>query len=321
MFKRHRKVKEQSDIIIKKEIKVDFSAVSDAIEFLNLKKLQMINEETKTIQEVEEIEKAFGSLKQNANIIMDIMEGYRQNFYNINDVIMEQKESSSLIYQVSDEGIEKMQALMQSTESLSNNFTVIRGVLDDFDKAFNEIKDYTSGIVRIASQTNLLALNASIEAARAGDAGRGFAVVANEINNLSIETKKMLSQIDNSMNVVQEQANRLAESFTTVNEAVLENGSSVEETTTFMYKFKEIANDMNAMSLKTSKLVDDTTREVDEIKSELDREKAYYDDLYKNVNHLKKQITQKSILFEDTGNILEQLNGVLSDIEKQINEK
>jgi len=71
--------------------------------------------------------------------------------------------------------------------------------LQNSSSKVNKIIDY---IKTISKQTNLLAINASIEAARAGDSGKGFSVVATEIRNLSNETDKSISMIDDILNEI-----------------------------------------------------------------------------------------------------------------------
>jgi len=66
----------------------------------------------------------------------------------------------------------------------------------------------------VASETNLLALNATIEADRAGEAGKGFAVVAGEVKSLAGQAANATRDINNSVNKLNDQAERLAEIIT-----------------------------------------------------------------------------------------------------------
>lgn len=68
----------------------------------------------------------------------------------------------------------------------------------------SEIGTLADSISDIAGQINLLSLNASIEAARAGEHGRGFAVVASEINKLASETAEAVTQIQETIDKIQD---------------------------------------------------------------------------------------------------------------------
>lgn len=94
------------------------------------------------------------------------------------------KEAVETLIEVSDN-------VKQSSQSINN----LQQVSQNISELLDRIKDITG-------QIDLLALNASIEAARAGEAGQGFTVVAEEIKSLSEETEELTSQIQTTINKI-----------------------------------------------------------------------------------------------------------------------
>lgn len=94
------------------------------------------------------------------------------------------RDNSSKTNEVTQEVIEKIEALNKSSEMIENIIEAINS---------------------IAGQTSLLSLNASIEAARAGEAGRGFSVVAEEIRKLSEQSVDSVNQIKNIVDAIRKQ--------------------------------------------------------------------------------------------------------------------
>jgi len=168
--------------------------------------------------------------------------------------------------------------------------------MSDIQTASDKIREITGLIDSIAFQTNLLALNAAVEAARAGEHGRGFAVVAGEVRNLAgksadaakdisrligetsdainigveqvervgssldqvtTETKKMLSIVEEVSIASQEQSqgvNEINQSITHIDNTTQQNAALVEETTatteTLLESAEQLQASVNAFQLQ-----------------------------------------------------------------------
>ena len=142
-------------------------------------------------------EMAKGSMDQadNSAQISENTHQFGQEIGRANEQSNELNEFSTVVLDASVTGDQLMKATIVQ-------MTVIHKLMKDSLHKVTSLESKTKSITElvdviqsIANQTNLLALNASIEAARAGEAGRGFAVVAAEVQNLSDEVGRSVTEI------------------------------------------------------------------------------------------------------------------------------
>ena len=131
---------------------------------------------------------------------------------NVNNLASEASENMNMSIEIKDRaaGIRKeCQASSDSAKRLSDQFEEKMQVSIKGAEVVSNISEMADVISGIAEQINLLSLNASIEAARAGESGKGFAVVAQEIGSLAGSTTDAVSEIQNTIEQVQQAFNSL----------------------------------------------------------------------------------------------------------------
>ncbi|MGN7477672.1 globin-coupled sensor protein [Solibacillus silvestris] len=194
-------------------------------------KLKLIDRIQNTAQELNNIsDLTNASLQEIASQSEEIASNTAQGLSLVAET--EDKSTTGTTYLVNQTAI--MTTILDRVDTLETSMVTLR-------QSSQKIADIVGLVTGIADQTNLLALNASIEAARAGEHGKGFAVVADEVRKLAEETKNAvqnvshliketelnITQMSHSVSSVDEQVKMsvdtqksLADSFTSITEAV-----------------------------------------------------------------------------------------------------
>ncbi|GAB6094665.1 hypothetical protein JCM14469_09170 [Desulfatiferula olefinivorans] len=160
------------------------------------------------------------------------------------------RELANMARNASQNGVEKMNKMMQAMDSISESSREISKIIQTIDS--------------IAFQTNLLALNAAVEAARAGKHGKGFAVVAQEVRNLAALSAKAAQNttqlIENSVKRVEggsQIAEKTAEALTAMNESISQVAGLVGDIADASNEQAQSISQVN----KSLSYIDDATRQ------------------------------------------------------------
>lgn len=300
----------------KKVIKECLSAFSFISKSVIEKKENLVDEEAKTISELDKVKKSYSQAIENNDKISSSIDGIGQEFSRVGDASDEFQSVMEEVTTISSGAIEDVHNLITSSEKMEEQFAEISKIYDEFQKGFEEIQAATQSIIGVANQTNLLALNASIEAARAGEHGKGFAVVADEVTKLSIDIKELVGNINKSMDGLQNSSDMLANSIDEAKLALEDSKNQTDST-------EKVFNDITASVAQVEgvgndiKNIADNCRDlVQGIQSDMNSYEEQYSYVLENIDELKSMLTRKGFLYEDISNIMKQAEPLVEKIKK-----
>ncbi len=178
----------------------------------------------------EEIAGGAGSLALEADRGNEMTEQISGRMSGVIAAAHEMSSTAHSVGQSSEEGMVKLQGLLDRTESTGE-------MTGRLVVKVNELKETTSSVIKvlevmqnITQQTNILSLNATIEAARAGEAGSGFMVVADEIRQLAEQSKRSIAMVAEITDTIMKDMNETVAALSEVAPLFREQRASVQDT-------------------------------------------------------------------------------------------
>jgi methyl-accepting chemotaxis protein len=301
-----------------KQIKEYLDAMSFLSTFVIDKKEALVEEELKTIREIDKVKESYSEVIEHNAEVSEAVDAFQTEFERIGDISGQFNEVISEVTGVSNGALQDIQELKESTAKVEKQFAQINKVYDEFQARFDEIRATMQNIVGIANQTNLLALNASIEAARAGEQGRGFAVVADQVTKLSVGIKELVGDVNKSMEGLQTSSESLTHSLDDVREALDASRVQMENTEEVFQGINQSVSGVENVHRGINEVVDHCSAKVTQLQGSMKTHEKRYEQVQMNINDLKSLMTQKGFIYEDISNMMEQAQPLIKNIQNEL---
>ncbi|WP_250655331.1 methyl-accepting chemotaxis protein [Alkalimarinus coralli] len=201
-----------------------------------------------------EIEQISSAISQMSSSIQHVAESIQTAAKNVEDIQSESSEASSISTQVN-----------AQLNQLIRDITNANQVVMELETHSNQIGSVLDVIRGIAEQTNLLALNAAIEAARAGESGRGFAVVADEVRALASKTQQSTTEIQQSIEGLQEGSKSAVNAINTANRVAKESIDSFSNSDAHLESVSTSVTQLFDLSTEVASMAEEQTHVAEEI--------------------------------------------------------
>lgn len=201
-------------------------------------------------------------------------------------------QSAGRVIEVSRQGQEYMEHLVEKTESVSRMTSLIEDNSDKLSKSTYSIRNILAPMIEMTKQTNILSLNASIEASRAGAAGKGFIVIADEIRKLSMASNESIQNVSAMTEEIQEAIAATLHVLGEVTPMFAEQLESVKGASSI---FRNVSTEMNSFI------------------EEIENSSASVKELIRSQSQLRDFITNVSSVVQQTNASTEEVASVASE--------
>ncbi len=277
----------------------------------------LLSEKEKLQQDGEDfnsISYAIDALDAQDTKVKESVDNFRKQFDGVSAVTSEFDAIVKDMHDTAATTSENIGKVRTSSGSVSTMISSVSDAVREFHENFASIMQTIDQVNGIANQTNLLALNANIEAARAGEAGRGFAVVADEVNNLAADTKNLVATIKAAMETLEANNSKLLESVEKTRKAMNQSLEYIGETEQVVGNITNVASQISDKNRDMEKAFDECRSCLLEVDGTIDSSRRFFDNVSDSLSTMERNITKKSLIFEDMTNILEQYPDIIESV-------
>lgn len=264
---------------------------------------QMMEEDYKMIQDIQEMQAGFGDITENMDVLDDSIVNFQNNFHRLSETVNQYHDYQQRVHKVIQAAKERVSVFSQDSTKMMDSFDGLDSSFQELEDAIESIRSSACGIESIAEQTSLLSLNASIEAARAGEAGKGFAVVATEVQSLSQEIQQLVDLVNSSLQMVNSSISKMNVSVSSskgMMNANLDNTRKIEEDFSHIISETDKIKDINEHIVTMSESADS---ELLRIKEFVKESSSSYAKAEQFISQVETNTKSKGIMYEDINNI------------------